>query len=150
MAAKKTTRTKDRRSSPKLSTPDDLRERVRRKYFSLLRSAARSVARGTEPLAVATSDNLIVFRIRWDGDTAALDHLVYNGVFVTESPSYAPGEVSVTFRRPREAAHVFEWTLLFPAKKLQNLSATASIDGTGSTLATKASAETRWQGTASC
>jgi hypothetical protein len=100
----------------------------------------------TPPESLAGNDE-IVFRIEWDPDriSATLDHLLYNGALIDDEPDYdEPGVLTVTFHRSAFPVHRFQWSMLFPGKKLQNLAASAKVNDVGNDLSSADSAENRW------
>src|ERR1700747_1914001 len=93
-----------------------VRARLRREHFKSSGLPAATLAVAARAVPVVGPQG-IKFIVTWSGPTAALDHLTYNTVLVEEPPSYAsPNRITVEFERPREAVHLFEWTLLFPNK----------------------------------
>ena len=115
-----------KKRSQRKPTHRSVRSRLRREHLksSGLSAAAFALAARARPVVGLQK---IKFVISWAGGTAALDHLTYNTLLVDELPQYATSNrITVEFERPREAVHLFEWTLLFPNKELTNLEASST------------------------
>jgi hypothetical protein len=89
----------------------------------------------------------IVFHIEWDPDriSASLDHLIYNGDLIDDGTlDERGGAIALTFHRASSLIHRFQWSLLFPGKKLLDLKAGATVNGKDADLDEADDAENRW------
>jgi hypothetical protein len=156
-----TRKAKSSRTQPPRKPRPTLRQRherlvlvVRRGYFANLKQQALASTAPTAEEAATTpsSNDALEFEIFWtDPGPAGLAHLIYNGVIVTETPSYGPGRVAVTFTRPQEYSHEFDWTLLFPGQTLHGLEAKAVVNnGVPKLLKGLQTKDTRWSDRAVC
>ena len=107
----------------------------------------RSRARIAATVESLGGNDEIVFHVGWDPDrvSAALDRLIYNGDLIDDGElEEAPGSVKLKFHRASLPVHRFQWTLLFPGKKLANLDAGAFVNGVDGHLNDADSAENLW------
>ncbi|WP_437682095.1 hypothetical protein [Sorangium sp. So ce131] len=95
----------------------------------------------------ATTDE-ITFTITWEGDDdVTLFYMIDNGKVkaANASPFGGARKIEVTYQTRPFPTHRIEWSLWFPARKLRNVMATASINGGArQVLRCELEAELRW------
>jgi len=83
----------------------------------------------------------ITLVIKWAGaQKALLYYVIDNGNVIDVSSQRAErhGEISITYDAEASAAHHIEWSLMFPAKTLGDLHASARLEGSTTTSSKKA------------
>ena len=107
---------------------------------------ARKKSVASQPLALGGNDE-VEFHLEWSPGrvSAALDHLLYNGDLIDDGElAEDDGWLTLTFHRASIPVHRFQWSLLFPGKKLTDLQASAKINGKDAQLGKAKNAENRW------
>ena len=92
-------------------------------------------------------NDVIVLKLQWNPQQvgAWLDHLLYNRDLIHDvEPDSQLGLVTFAFHRASALVHLFQWSLLFPGKKLQDLKAVALVNGVADDLGSAPTAESRW------